>query len=144
MPIGTDRTDPVEQQSAHAPAANRGDYPQGTGEAGAKPLLSWAGSSHRLPARRRAQLVVKSSLAALRLKTIDLGLRGGDDQAMGQDEVCNGMDTSVDQEPDATLTVDVDGSIMKAADGLATVVDEIGGVKHSMGAVPVKKLRARA
>jgi hypothetical protein len=63
---------------------------------------------------------------------------------MGQDEVCNGMDTSVDQEPDATLTVDVDGSIMKAADGLATVVDEIGGVKHSMGAVPVKKLRARA
>ena len=33
MPIGTDRTDSVEQQSAHAPAANRGDYPQGTGGA---------------------------------------------------------------------------------------------------------------
>lgn len=88
-------------------------------------------------------MLVKPWRAALRLKTVDPGWRGVDDQPMRQHKVCNGMNTSVDQEPYATLTVDGDGLIVKAEGDLANVLDEIVRAKQSL-AVSVKERRVRA
>jgi hypothetical protein len=88
-------------------------------------------------------MLVKPWREALRMKTVDTGLRGVDDQPMRQHEVCNGMNTSVDQEPYAMVTVDGDGLIVSAEGDLANVLDKIVRAKQSL-AVSVKERRVRA